>query len=746
MGLQKRIGIIAGKVYRDINQQLLCGILEQAYSVGFSANVFTLTEEYYDTRIDNAEYNILNVINFLMLDGIIYLPHTFASAACRKLVYQFLREKAAVPVVCADAEKTSFISLWYDERQEAGEIVRHLINEHGCRKIYYLTGPENMRISQERLAGYKDAMEEAGLEYTDEDIIYGDFWVHSGKKLAQVLIDGKRPMPDAVACANDCMAISLCDALMESGFSIPCDLCITGYDGTTAAALHVPSVTTYNSAWKQLGAKVMCAMYKEITGEEMDELQLKKGRIAAGESCGCSTANITGLVNSLNYEKVEGDYQDSSLSTTLLSSRSYKDFVHSLYLMEKLFLDFGDKEKMHYCLCLCEDWNMGHIEGYETTYRTEAYSRMMYATDILDKHTVFPIEKMLPDHIISDEPSVTYFTPCHFLDRCFGYNTLTLYGTADSYELKYVRFCREVSNALAFLVMQDKLKSLAFNNHIAKSRDLLTGLYNLEGFSQMWQDVTDNALLYGNSIFMLVVYLGGLRQIEEVRGSLERDRFLVSFSELLMKCCTGREKLMRIGSNDFAVIGSCNGDSEEYRDIEDEIEKRFNEMNTAASLYLRTGKKLIHMDELSDADAARDILIELADSLDSAQPSRTEQSYYRPLVVLRHEIYEFPGRSWNLPMCSEKLNISVTYFQKIYRKTFGVTCIHDIQKSKLDYAKKLLTHTNDTLQIIAERCGYDYSHFMRLFKKEIGITPTEYRNGKKSGTGKMKKTDALLDV
>ena len=84
MGLHKRIGIIAGKVYRDINKQLLCGILEQAFSAGFSANVFTLTEEYYDTRIDKAEYNILKVINFSLLDGIIYLPHTFASAACRE--------------------------------------------------------------------------------------------------------------------------------------------------------------------------------------------------------------------------------------------------------------------------------------------------------------------------------------------------------------------------------------------------------------------------------------------------------------------------------------------------------------------------------------------------------------------------------------------------------------------------------------------------------------------------------------
>ncbi|MBQ8725068.1 MAG: substrate-binding domain-containing protein [Oscillospiraceae bacterium] len=731
MGLYKRIGIIAGKVYRDINQQQLCGILEQAYAVDFSASVFTLTEEYYDTRIDNAEYNILNLINFSRLDGIIYLPHTFASAACRELVHKFLEEKATIPVICADAGDDSFEAVWCDQRTESRCMVRHLIESHGCRKIYYMTGPENMLISHERLAGYKDAMEEAGLEYSDDDIIFGDFWVHTGKALAMELIDGVRPMPDAVACANDCMAISLCDSLMENGISVPDDIRIIGYDGTIAAAFHVPSVTTYQSAWKQLGARAMCTLYRAITGEETDEFQFEEGYVACGESCGCDSVNITGLVNSLNYEKVEGDYQDSSLSTTLLSSHSYKDFVHSLHMMEKLFLDFNDKEKMHYCLCLCEDWNQANISGYESVHRTAGYSDRIYATDTLDKHTVFPSANMLPEHIEKDIPSVTYFTPCHFLDRCFGYNTLTLYGTADSFELKYMRFCREVSNALAFLVMQDTVKSLAYSNQIAKSRDLLTGLYNLESFPQMWRDIADTAVLYGEKMYMIVISVGGLRQLEDVKGSLEKDKFLVAFSELLMKSCVGREKLLRIGDNDFAVIGSCKPDSEEYIKVIGRIEKKFNELSSMPSLYLRCAEKVLTDEEVSDTETTRNVMLEFADSLDCDQPSRTEQVYYRPLVILRREIYEFPGREWNLTLCSERLNISIAYFQKIYRKTFGVTCMHDIHKSKLDHAKRLLTYTNDTLQTISERCGYDYSHFMRMFKKEMGMTPTEYRKGKK---------------
>ena len=78
---------------------------------------------------------------------------------------------------------------------------------------------------------------------------------------------------------------------------------------------------------------------------------------------------------------------------------------------------------------------------------------------------------------------------------------------------------------------------------------------------------------------------------------------------------------------------------------------------------------------------------------------------------------------------AELLSVSQSYFLKIYRACFGTSCAHDIQHSKLAYAKKLLLQTDMILQDIAERCGYDYSHFMRLFKKEVGMTPTAYRKG-----------------
>jgi AraC-like DNA-binding protein len=130
------------------------------------------------------------------------------------------------------------------------------------------------------------------------------------------------------------------------------------------------------------------------------------------------------------------------------------------------------------------------------------------------------------------------------------------------------------------------------------------------------------------------------------------------------------------------------------------------------------------------AEEALRSAVALLSKAKSSLPTYSEQLHYEDLSELRRSIYKYPERNWTIATCSEQLNISSSYFHRIYQKAFGVSCASDIHRSKLEHAKWLLLHTSDTLQEIARKCGYDYSHFMRTFKKEFGVTPTEYRRGK----------------
>ncbi len=102
--------------------------------------------------------------------------------------------------------------------------------------------------------------------------------------------------------------------------------------------------------------------------------------------------------------------------------------------------------------------------------------------------------------------------------------------------------------------------------------------------------------------------------------------------------------------------------------------------------------------------------------------------YYDKLLEIRKNIHSRPGEKWTVDSICSQVNLSRSYFQLLYRQTFGITCINDVIESKIKLACDLLSSTNDTVSAISLKCGYESDvHFMRQFKKLTGCTPSEYR-------------------
>ncbi len=110
-----------------------------------------------------------------------------------------------------------------------------------------------------------------------------------------------------------------------------------------------------------------------------------------------------------------------------------------------------------------------------------------------------------------------------------------------------------------------------------------------------------------------------------------------------------------------------------------------------------------------------------------SQPSAVEP-HYNLLIELREKIYRNPQRKWNVDLMAADVNMSRSYFQHIYREIFGVSCMTDVINGKIEKAKEILSETGCTVSQVAAMCGYDNEeHFMRQFKKIVGVTPTGYR-------------------
>ena len=129
--------------------------------------------------------------------------------------------------------------------------VDHLVGA-GRRRVATITGPMGNSLCEDRLRGYRRALESAGLDVRPAWVVEGDFSVESGHAAMLGLLDGEE-RPDAVFCANDEMAIGAQQAIAESGLSVPDDIAVVGFDDLRFGAFASPPLTTIRQPTAELG-------------------------------------------------------------------------------------------------------------------------------------------------------------------------------------------------------------------------------------------------------------------------------------------------------------------------------------------------------------------------------------------------------------------------------------------------------------------------------------------------------------
>jgi DNA-binding LacI/PurR family transcriptional regulator len=132
----------------------------------------------------------------------------------------------------------------------ADAMIQHLF-DRGHRRIALLTGPKGNYDSEQRLKGCRVAQKRLGLSLDQQLIWTGAFTLESGAEVVREFLSAGRPLPDAIFCFNDAMAIGALGELHRHGIQVPRDIALAGYDNVEAAA-HL-SLTTVASPMRLMG-------------------------------------------------------------------------------------------------------------------------------------------------------------------------------------------------------------------------------------------------------------------------------------------------------------------------------------------------------------------------------------------------------------------------------------------------------------------------------------------------------------
>jgi LacI family transcriptional regulator len=141
-------------------------------------------------------------------------------------------------------------SVYMDDAQAADDLTTHLVNL-GHRRIGFIIGHPGHMASDQRLFGYRRALDRAGIAYEPALAVAGQFDFDSGVSAAKLLLDLPQP-PTAIFASNDDMAAGVLAVAHRRGLAVPAELSVAGFDDTTLARVVWPPLTTIRQPVREL--------------------------------------------------------------------------------------------------------------------------------------------------------------------------------------------------------------------------------------------------------------------------------------------------------------------------------------------------------------------------------------------------------------------------------------------------------------------------------------------------------------
>lgn len=175
-----------------------------------------------------------------------------------------------------------------DNRSGCREITAHLIQAHGYTDLAFLAGPDDSPDSEERFAGFCEALAEAGLPVPAGPDAAGGFTEAGGRQAVAALLEAGR-RPRAIVCGNDEMAIGALTALRAGRLRVPGDVAVTGFDDISAAHHLRPALTTVRQPMRELGERSVRMLLARISDPAAPRQSVVlPTQTVIRRSCGCA--------------------------------------------------------------------------------------------------------------------------------------------------------------------------------------------------------------------------------------------------------------------------------------------------------------------------------------------------------------------------------------------------------------------------------------------------------------------------
>ena len=583
--MRQRIGVLLAQPEEHMQRQFMHAFMEEAYKKDFDLCVFSMYQKYQQTGMRNVgDSNIYSLIRYDSFAGFVVLLDTLQTPGLDEIILKNLKENFHGPVIVADRENDVFPYILMDHYTPVRDLVEHLITVHGYKRIAFLSGKKGHPHSIQRLNGFYDAMKAHNLPVREDWVDHGNYWYDGGTEFAEKLLAHRDDMPEAVACANDYMAIGLASCLTEQGLEIPKDIAVIGYDSTEEGRTSPLPLTSAEIPAAELGRDCFDSLYAAISGTTVLKRELKTNLLIGG-SCGCT--DYQPAYKRVNREEWKSDRSSQSyysdfnhITEDMLCQTDYEQFF-------RVLAHYSYQIRPFHRLWLCFNENFLNPSSFiGENARRKGYSERMNMvveckdtpptedSDAVNLDRSFDTSVMIPAlEEERDYPTTFIFTPLFFEDISFGYAVLNLEKEIRLYNITHRVWMRNINLGIEAFYQQKALIQLISKIKSDQVRDSQTGLYNYQGFHTNLKELCERNIGSHKTLSIFAFDANHLKEINEAYGRESGDLAIRALAAFISRCTMDDEVCGRL-SNDEFLIGIISDDCDlRYSQITESIPK-----------------------------------------------------------------------------------------------------------------------------------------------------------------------------
>ena len=273
------IGVLVKGVFNPFFAEMINIIGNRINEAGY-----TMILQQNDYATEDDVDNLIAFVKEKRLQGIICLGGNFLNINDES--FQFLD----IPVVLTSVNtlskesKSKFSSIGIDNVLAAKASIQYLIDK-GHRNIGILLGEKNdVGISGLRLEGYKKALEENNIPYSEENVFIGDYDYSGAYRVTKEIINNRKDIT-AIFSISDIMAVGAAKSVIDQGLQVGEDISIMGFDGMDYNIYLYPGITTVKQPKKNMANNSIDLLLALLAKKEDHKHIIFETKIIERESC-----------------------------------------------------------------------------------------------------------------------------------------------------------------------------------------------------------------------------------------------------------------------------------------------------------------------------------------------------------------------------------------------------------------------------------------------------------------------------